>query len=71
VSALLAALAAALPNALIAIFAKLAGEAFMQDMIERVIVYAMDHAVTMTTNTLDDEIAAEVRRRLRGGAGGE
>lgn len=36
----------------------------LQRYLERVIVYALDKLTPLTTNTLDDEIAHEIKERL-------
>ncbi|HEY6093819.1 MAG TPA: hypothetical protein VIU93_02590 [Gallionellaceae bacterium] len=64
-STLLAAILAALPNVFVAIFAKLLTQSFLQSVVERVIIYTLQKAAPLTTNTLDDEIVAEVVKRLR------
>ena len=51
-SIFISALLAALPNIFIAIFAKILTNDFMQEVIERVIIYALKKAAPLTTNTL-------------------
>lgn len=65
-STLLAAIIAALPSVFIAIAAKLFSQSLLQKILERVIVYALDQLTPLTTNTLDDEIAADIKEKLRG-----
>lgn len=64
-SALAAILIAAVPNAFMAIVAKLVTQTFLQDVMEKILIRALDKAASMTTNTLDDELAAEVKKRLQ------
>lgn len=58
-------LAAMLPNVLLAIFAKLVTQSFLQSVIEKTIVYGLQHAAKLTTNTVDDELVSEVEARLK------
>ena len=62
---LIAALLAALPNALIFVLSKLVSEKFLQMVIERVIVFALKKAVLITSNTVDDEIVVEIEKRFK------
>lgn len=64
-SILLAAILAALPNVMIGILARLCTEKFLQAVVERVIVFTLNTAVKLTTNTVDDELAAMVEARLK------
>lgn len=61
---LIAGLLAALPNVFIAVLSKLLTEKMLQSMLEKVIIYAAKKAATLTTNTFDDEMAAELERNL-------
>lgn len=63
---LMATLAAALPNVFLAIFSKLVTQAFLQSVLEKTLIYGLKKAAAMTTNTVDDEIVAEIETRLRG-----
>lgn len=71
VSLLFAGLLAALPNALIAIGLKLFTEKFLQAVLEKIIVKSVKAAAKISTNTLDDELAAEVEKRLTEAPKGE
>lgn len=62
---ILSTLAAMLPNVFLAILAKLVTQSFLQSVLEKTIIYSLNHAVKLTTNSVDDEIAAEVEARLR------
>lgn len=64
-TALIAALLAALPNVLIAILSKFVTEKFLQSVLERVIIAALKKAATLTVNTIDDELVAEMEQRLK------
>lgn len=64
-SALVATILASLPNVFFAIVGKLVTESFMQKVIEKVLVRLLEKAAAMTTNTLDDEIVADVIERLK------
>lgn len=65
-SAIVAAILAALPNVLIAIGAKLFTEKFMQAILEKILIFGMNKAAKLSTNTVDDDLAAMVERRLKG-----
>jgi hypothetical protein len=65
---LLSAIFGSLPNVMLAILSRLVTEKIMQGIIEKIIIYSLGHAVKLTTNTLDDEIAADVIKRLQAGA---
>jgi hypothetical protein len=39
----------------------------MQSVIEKVLIYGLRKAASMTTNTLDDELVEEVAQRLQNG----
>lgn len=60
----IAAMLAALPNALLALGAKLFTEKFMQLILEKLLIFGMDKAAKMTTNTVDDDLAEMVKKRL-------
>lgn len=62
--ALIAAVAAAIPNAMIAIGAKLLTEAFFQKILEKILLQGLGYAAAMTTNTVDDSLVEEIRKRL-------
>lgn len=55
---------AALPNIFIAVLSKILTEKMLQSMLEKVIIYAAKKAATLTTNTFDDEMAAELEKNL-------
>ena len=59
-TALLTALLAAIPRALFAILAKIATDAFVQRVLEDVIVAGVKHLVANTTSSVDDQIAANI-----------
>lgn len=63
-NAFIALLLAGIPNALLAIAAKLLTQAFFQTILEKVIVAGLERASDMTTNTVDDALVEEVKRRL-------
>lgn len=65
VSAILAAILASIPNALIAIGVRVFNENFMQEVLEKIISYGIHEAAAMTTNTVDDELARMVEDRLK------
>ena len=62
---LIAALVAAIPNVLLAIFSKLVTQSFLQSVIERVLAAGLRKAAAMTTNPLDNELAEEVIQQLQ------
>lgn len=61
---LLSALLAALPKILIAILSKLLGEEFLQEVLEKIIIYGLKKAVALSTNTIDDEVVADIEKRF-------
>lgn len=65
-SGLLASVVAALPVVALKIASKLFTDAFMQSVAEKVLVAGLRKAASLSTNTLDDELVAEVEQRLRG-----
>lgn len=67
-SALIATILAALPNVFIAIVGKLVTESFLQQVLEKVLVHGLEKAASLTTNTVDDEVVADIRQRLTPGA---
>jgi hypothetical protein len=67
--AFFATLAAAIPNVLLSILSRIFTESMMQIVAEKVITHGLKKAVALTTNTIDDEIAAEVIKRLQSGGG--
>lgn len=62
----MAVILAALPNIFLSILGKIVTQDFMQSVIEKVLVVALDKAAAMTTNTVDDEIVGEIKQRLKG-----
>lgn len=62
---LLSTMSAMLPNVFLAIFAKLVTQSFLQSVLEKTIIYGLKHAVALSTNTVDDEIVAEIEARLK------
>ena len=64
-NALFIGILAALPNILVAVFSKILTSALMQEVIERVIIFALKKAAPLTTNTLDDELVALITERLQ------
>ncbi|TAJ76098.1 MAG: hypothetical protein EPO42_13240 [Gallionellaceae bacterium] len=64
---MLAAISAGLISAAMSIFGKLATQSFFEAVLSRVMVYAGEQLAPMTTNTLDDELVAEIKKRLSGG----
>lgn len=66
-SVFIAAILAAIPNVLLAIGAKLFTEKFLQAVLEKVIIFSLKKASALTTNTVDDDLAAMVEQRLTDG----
>lgn len=64
-SNLLAMLVAALPNAIMAIAAKLFTEAFFQKILTKVLIAGARKAASMTTNAIDDELVEDIARALQ------
>lgn len=65
-SALLIALLAAIPNVLLSIAAKFLSERFLQAVLEKTIIYSLKKLSPLTTNTLDDEIVADIETIIKG-----
>ena len=61
----MATLAAALPNVFLAIFSKLVTQSFLQSVLEKTLIYGLKKAAAMSTNSVDDEIVAEIESRLK------
>jgi hypothetical protein len=53
-------------TALLSVLGRLATAAFFEAVLTKVIVYCGEKLAPMTTNTLDDEIVAEIKARLQG-----
>lgn len=66
-TAIVAALMAAIPQAMIAIGLKLFTQSFMQGVIEEVLIYGLRKAAAMTTNAVDDDLVEKVAARLKDG----
>lgn len=62
---LIAAILAAIPNALLAIGAKIFTDKFFQMVLTRVLIAGLEKAAAMSTNTVDDSIVADIKERLR------
>lgn len=63
-SAIVAMLLAAIPNVALAIFSKLVTEKFLQSVLEKVLIAGLEKAAKMSTNTVDDDVVADIRQRL-------
>lgn len=61
---LLAALLAAIPNVLLAIFSKLVTESFLNVLLTKLLLAGLRRAVKITINTVDDDLVAEIEKRL-------
>ena len=48
----------------LAVLGRLATAAFFEVVLTRVIIYCAEKLAPMTTNTLDDELVAEIKSRL-------
>lgn len=62
-------LLAAIPNVLMAVLGKIATEKFLQSVLEKIIIYGLQKLAPLTTNTLDDEIVADMVKKLQGSDG--
>jgi hypothetical protein len=51
-------------TAFLSVVAKLATQSFMEAILTRIIIYAGEKLAPMTTNTLDDELVVEIKKRL-------
>lgn len=61
----MAVILAAVPNVALAIFSKLVTEQFLQATLEKVLVYGLKKAAALSTNTMDDELVADIEQRLK------
>lgn len=57
-------IASGMLTALLAIMGKLVTQSFFEAVLTRVIIYAGEKLAPMSTNTLDDEILSEIKKRL-------
>jgi hypothetical protein len=62
---LISTILASLPNIFLAILSKVVTQSFLQQVIEKVLLATMAKAVTMTTNTVDDELFETVKTALQ------
>ena len=65
-STILSVILAAIPNALLAIAAKFVTEKFLQSVLEKMIIYGLKKLAPLSTNTLDDEIVADIEKVIKG-----
>lgn len=63
-SAIIAMLVAAVPNVFLAVASKLVTEKFLQAVLEKVLVYGLEKVAKISTNSIDDEVVADIKRRL-------
>lgn len=54
----------ALPKALMGIAAKLLTEKALQEVLEKVLIYGLEKAAKISTNSIDDEVVADIKKRL-------
>lgn len=59
-------LVAAIPRAVLAIAGKLLSDSLIQGVLEKVLVAGLEKAAKLSTNTVDDEIVADIAARLKG-----
>lgn len=60
-SILLSALLAALPNVFLSLLTPLVTKTFLTKVLRHVIVFALGKAAKLTTNTVDDQIVADIK----------
>lgn len=51
-------------TAFLSVMGKLAGQKFFEAVLTKVIIYGLEKLAPMTSNTLDDNIVAEIKRKL-------
>lgn len=51
-------------TAFLSVMGRLAGQKFFEAVLTRVIIYGLEKLAPLTSNTLDDEIVAEVKKKL-------
>lgn len=61
---LIAILMTAIPQALMAIAGRLFTADLFQQILTRIILASLRHAVKLTQNTVDDDIVVEIEKRL-------
>jgi hypothetical protein len=61
---MIATITAGLISAALSILGKLATQTFFEAVLTKIVTHSLDKLSKMTTNTLDDELAAEVKKRL-------
>lgn len=64
-TAFFASMIAMLPNVLLAVIGKIVTEQFMQAVLEKVLLRGLEKAATLTTNTIDDEVVQDIKKRLQ------
>lgn len=60
-----AGIAGGLLTALLSVLGKLVTQSFFEAVLTKVIVHAGEKLAPMSTNTLDDELVAEIKKRLQ------
>lgn len=65
-SAIIALVLSAFPNALLGIMGKLVTEKFMQAVLEKVLIAGLEKAALLSTNTVDDDVVRMIKNRLAG-----
>jgi hypothetical protein len=63
-SILIAAVLNLLPQIAVGILSKFVSEKFLQSVLEKVLLYTLEKVTALTTNTLDDELVADIKKRL-------
>lgn len=58
-------IASGMLTALLAIMGKLVTQSFFEAVLTRVIIWSGEKLAPMTTNSLDDEILNEIKKRLQ------
>jgi len=58
-------IASGMLTALLAIMGKLVTQSFFEAVLTRVLIWSGEKLAPMTTNTLDDEILTEIKKRLQ------
>jgi len=61
---MLSAITGGLITALLSVLGKLATQAFFESVLTKVIIHAGEKLAPMSTNTLDDELVADIKKRL-------
>ena len=64
-NAIIGMLVAVVPQAIMAIAAKLLTQSMVQAALERIVLAGLKHAAKLTVNQVDDQVVADIEQRLK------